>query len=255
MFQLASQIYLASMTANNEGVHAFEAGEFVLAKHFLQLALVQMEGVAASHKLQHEGMLKICPSLTPQPKGTSVIFQWSLSASQCSLSHLPKDEQHRIKDGETTTYVYKKALLMTAHPFTNDETILNFSNELACITYNLALTNHLLGNSLSDEVQQRQALALYEEAFEYFNQAMELRSREAPQSDINVFGMAVSCNVGQLYYDVFADYDKARINFANLSTWVNALKLRPIGRIMDADSIQGFVFNSFLLKPNLAAAA
>lgn len=168
-------------------------------------------------------------------------------------------------DDETNlSYVHKRALKMViSNPPTSFEAredssaVFDFSNELACVTYNAAIFKHLLGGEQGQEYLQRQALDLYQEAFEYFNHGTSLRNDGCapPPNEVNVFGMAVTSNVGQLYYEVFADYHNASLNFAKLSKWVKALEKQSVGNFVDAASMKGFVFNAMLLRPTLASAA
>lgn len=246
-------LYFGILAINNEAVWHFENGNLEQAKQLFEAALMQLKGTAQCYKdnlckqrirSDDENAMK---SVERRPH---VTFQWSVSPPTPSTK----------RNDTQLSYIYKRALSMIIEPpdfagITNVP-FAELHDENACITYNLALVNHLLGTYQGKDNLQWQALSLYQEAFDHFDSSTNGSCAPFQDEQVNVFGMAVTCNVGQLHFDVFANYDQATQNFAKLSAWViNALKPLNTGILVDQDSIQGFVFNAMLLKPTLASAA
>ena len=256
---LTQNNFFAAAAVNNDAVLAFEQGNYRLAKTMLGAALKQMKVAAEESARNHRK--RSAHNHQHDHADNCVVFHWShepvsppenttFLATSCQKTEV-KPRQER--DDTTQSYIYKRALVMVVSAPINLSSSF-FHDELACISYNLALTNHLFGCQIGREEFQRDALLHYKEAWMHSNRGA---SRHHANSGINMFGLAVMSNMGQICYEVFFDYDQASKYFSQLLIWLRNLGKDILNNTVDVDSdtIRGFVFNTTLSPPSLAAAA
>lgn len=231
-------IFRCAIEFNNEGARLLENGNFNAARKAFRQATDLMTMVIQSFP---GGKMTIKPLPSGKRKRLST-FVWSKNPMPVPLDPLNHETV-------SNAFFFRRALFI--FPMEDDwESRFNASDcteESATVVYNLALAFHL--SSITDNVSEmmKQAKTLYEIA-------VTIRSRTLEQSCLDIFGMAVLNNLGQIYHEL-SDYTAAKSLFYRLSIQLAMLQAHDMVHWIAKEDCDGFVLNAMLGPPDLAAAA
>ena len=222
-----SEVYINALISNNNGALAMEKGNFEVAKNSFRKALALITSIASLETRSTSRCMSV----------------WSNNAP------LKMKDVCCTAEGQAT-FVFKRSLILLPES-SNDPlgpaplNLDGYAQESAAVVFNIALSHHLIALSTNRSDMLERALKFYEFA-------NSIRQRQ--DASMEIIDLALLNNVGQAQHE-FCNYSTARECFDMLTKRLILLKRQGAIRVLEKCDCNGFVLNSMMEQPTMAAAA